>query len=54
MDFAIAIRTLFLKGKTLIAQAGAGIVADSVPEREYYETERKLGAVREAAQEAFK
>jgi len=54
MDFAIAIRTLFLKGKRLIAQAGAGIVADSVPEREYYETERKLGAVREAAQEAFK
>ena len=31
MDFAIAIRTLVTKGDTIYVQAGAGIVADSVP-----------------------
>ncbi len=41
MDLCIAIRTLFQKGKRLYLQAGAGIVADSDPEREYQETLNK-------------
>ncbi|MBI1913527.1 MAG: anthranilate synthase component I [Planctomycetes bacterium] len=38
MDTCIALRTLVLKGQTVYLQAGAGIVADSVPEKEYEET----------------
>ena len=45
MDFCITIRTLFQKGNTLYIQAGAGIVADSVPEREYDETINKAMAI---------
>lgn len=45
LDFAIAIRTMFAKNGTAYFQAGAGIVADSVPEREFYETENKLKAL---------
>ncbi len=41
MDTCITIRTIVLKGKTAYVQAGAGIVADSVPEREFKETESK-------------
>ncbi len=41
MDFCITIRTLFQKGTKLYLQAGAGIVADSDPEREYQETLNK-------------
>jgi anthranilate synthase component 1 len=41
MDTCIALRTLVLKGQTVYLQAGAGIVADSVPEREREETENK-------------
>jgi len=49
-DFAITIRTLFAdKGQACI-QAGAGIVADSVPEREWFETEHKAGALMKALQ----
>ena len=49
-DFAITIRTLFAdKGQAYI-QAGAGIVADSVPEREWFETEHKSGALMKALQ----
>lgn len=44
-DFAIVIRTIIKNGKTAIVQAGAGIVADSDPEYEYYETERKMAAM---------
>ena len=44
-DFAIVIRTIIKTGKTAIVQAGAGIVADSDPEYEYYETERKMAAM---------
>jgi len=45
MDMAITIRTLFFtKGKAYL-QAGAGIVADSVPEREYRECEQKAAAL---------
>ncbi|MBU2617187.1 MAG: anthranilate synthase component I [Euryarchaeota archaeon] len=45
LDFAITIRTMFALGKKAHFQAGAGIVADSVPEREFYETEHKLRAL---------
>ncbi len=38
MDFCIAIRTLVVSESRIYFQAGAGIVADSVPEREYEET----------------
>jgi len=41
MDTCIALRTLVLKGQTAYLQAGAGIVADSVPEKEYEETLNK-------------
>jgi len=44
-DFAISIRTLFAnKGKAYL-QSGAGIVHDSVPEKEYEETEKKARAL---------
>ncbi len=45
MDTCIAIRTIIIKGKTAHVQAGAGIVADSVPENEYYETINKAQAL---------
>ncbi|MBR1609462.1 MAG: anthranilate synthase component I family protein, partial [Kiritimatiellae bacterium] len=48
MDFAIVIRTLVKEGRTVTMRAGAGIVADSVPEREYDETINKAKAVFEA------
>ena len=35
MDFCITIRTMIKKGEKVYLQAGAGIVADSVPEKEY-------------------
>lgn len=41
MDFCITIRTFIMKGNDLWVQAGAGIVADSVPEKEYEETLNK-------------
>jgi anthranilate synthase component 1 len=43
--FAITIRTMFTAGERAYFQAGAGIVADSVPELEYQETENKLRAL---------
>src|SRR5262249_15023443 len=47
MDTCIALRTLVLKGQTAYLQAGAGIVADSVPASEYEETMNKaLGLLR--------
>jgi anthranilate synthase component 1 len=52
MDSCIAIRTLVAKNGTAYIQAGAGIVADSVPQREYEETldkSRALVAALEAA-----
>ncbi|MGN1325564.1 MAG: anthranilate synthase component I family protein [Candidatus Spyradenecus sp.] len=45
MDLAITIRTLLLKGHHLTVQAGAGIVYDSVPEKEYEETINKASAI---------
>ena len=50
MDVAIAIRTGVIKDQTLYVQAGAGIVADSVPEMEWKETEVKMRAVIRAAE----
>ena len=41
MDTCIALRTVVLKDKTAYVQAGAGIVADSVPAMEYQETLNK-------------
>ena len=49
-DFAITIRTLFAEKDHAHIQAGAGIVADSVPEREWFETEHKAGALMKALQ----
>ena len=45
MDFCIAIRTLTIHEDRLSIQAGAGIVYDSVPEKEYEETIKKAGAL---------
>jgi len=44
-DFAITIRTLFANKNQAYVQAGAGIVADSNPEREWVETENKVKAL---------
>jgi anthranilate synthase component 1 len=52
MDTCIAIRTALFKGGKAYIQAGAGIVADSVPEKEYEETISKAGAVIQAITEA--
>ncbi|MDQ7778295.1 MAG: anthranilate synthase component I family protein [Planctomycetota bacterium] len=52
MDTCIAIRTIFVEGGTVFIQAGAGIVADSDPDREFAETENKLAAVRCAVESA--
>jgi anthranilate synthase component 1 len=48
MDTCITIRTVLIKGNTAYIQAGAGIVADSVPEKEYRETVNKARALIEA------
>jgi anthranilate synthase component 1 len=49
MDTAIAIRTAIIKDKCLYIQAGAGVVADSVPELEWQETMNKARAIFRAA-----
>lgn len=45
MDFCITIRTMLKKKKEIFIQAGAGIVADSIPENEYFETINKAKAL---------
>ena len=45
MDSAITIRTSMIKKDRIIFQAGAGVVADSIPELEYLEVKNKLGAL---------
>ncbi|GAB3357794.1 MULTISPECIES: anthranilate synthase component I [Giesbergeria] len=50
MDLAIAIRTGLIKDGTLYVQAAAGVVADSVPELEWKETEHKARALLRAAE----
>ena len=52
MDTCLAIRTLVGRGKTVSVQAGAGIVADSDPHREYQETMNKARAVLLAVEQA--
>jgi len=54
MDTAIAIRTAVIKDKTLYIQAGAGVVADSVPRLEWKETMNKGRAVFKAVEMATK
>lgn len=53
-DFAITIRSMFVSSERAYLQAGAGIVADSVPEREWIETEHKTNALMEALRRATK
>jgi len=48
LDMAISIRTLVVRGNTVSVQAGAGIVFDSLPEREYQETFEKAEALFQA------
>jgi anthranilate synthase component 1 len=50
MDVAIAIRTAIVKDGQLYVQAAAGVVADSVPEMEWRETEHKARALLRAAE----
>jgi len=52
LDSCIAIRTLLMKGRKAYLQAGAGIVADSDPQREFEETENKARAVLRAVETA--
>jgi anthranilate synthase component 1 len=48
MDTCITIRTIIIKDNVAYIQAGAGIVADSVPEKEYFESVNKAKALIEA------
>jgi anthranilate synthase component I len=52
LDSCIAIRTLFMNGKQGHIQAGAGIVADSIPEKEFEECGNKARAVVRAIERA--
>ena len=53
MDLCIVLRTALINQSKIYVQAGAGIVADSVPATEYQETCHKAGALIKAAQEAW-
>jgi len=50
MNVAIAIRTAVIKDNILYVQAGAGIVADSVPKNEWVETQNKAKAILKASE----
>ncbi len=54
MDFCITIRTFVMQGKDLWVQAGAGIVADSDPDKEFEETVNKSMGLRRAVELAEK
>ncbi len=54
LDTCITIRTLVMRGQTVSIQAGAGVVADSDPEREYQETLNKARALAVAVDMAEK
>ena len=54
LDTAIAIRTAVMRENRIFVQAGAGIVADSVPEKEYEETVNKAKALIKAVEIAEK
>lgn len=51
-DFAITIRTLVARGRSCSVQSGAGIVADSDPEKEWLETESKAAGLVKAVEAA--
>lgn len=53
MDTCIALRTTLIKDGTMYVQAGAGIVADSVPEKEHEECLNKARALVRAAEQAL-
>ncbi len=53
-DFAIAIRTIFMKGSKGFIQTGAGIVSDSISDNEWMETQHKANAMISALKEASK
>jgi anthranilate synthase component 1 len=53
-DLAIAIRTVLLKNGKAYVQAGAGIVMDSVPEKEYTESMNKGAAMLNALMRSVK
>jgi anthranilate/para-aminobenzoate synthase component I len=48
MDLSITIRTIVVKNDIAYIQVGAGIVADSIPQKEYFETLDKAQAMLEA------
>jgi anthranilate synthase component 1 len=50
MNVAIAIRTAVIKDNILYVQAGAGIVADSLPNNEWVETQNKAKAILKASE----
>jgi anthranilate synthase component 1 len=54
MDSAIVLRTSLIKDGTMYVQAGAGIVADSIPASELRECQAKAGALFRAAEEAVR
>ena len=54
MDSCIVLRTSVVKDGTMYVQAGAGVVADSVPEREQAECLEKAKALFKAAEEAVR
>jgi len=54
LDSCIAIRTMLVEGKRAYVQAGAGIVADSVPEKEFEESANKAQALLRAVELAAK
>jgi len=54
LDMAITIRTILIKDGKASVQAGAGIVADSVPEKEYQECMNKARALVRALEIAEK
>ena len=52
LDFAIAIRTIQVRNGLASVQVGAGIVADSIPENEWKETENKAAAMLRAIEKS--
>ncbi len=54
VDTAIVLRTALFKDGMIYCQAGGGVVADSDPDAEYEETLHKSGAIRRAAEEAWR
>jgi anthranilate synthase component 1 len=54
MDTCITIRTMLVTKDRVTIQAGAGIVADSDPDKEFEETQNKAGALIEALSVALK